>query len=166
VTSRERNPQFCGTPNRFRDRGFYSIQPDEFTCPESEIDLDGPIGVVDSLVPKPFSPTTAAVTFQTTVMTSVASTESSPTTLKPTTQVTTSSSTSSRVKSTTTASTTPRPTMSTTGKPIPKNSPSWRQNSQGTVSHKQRPPLVLGFPPSRGQQIDDSKEVQVKNAFR
>ncbi|XP_055595171.1 uncharacterized protein LOC129745835 isoform X3 [Uranotaenia lowii] len=64
VTSRERNPQFCGSPSRFHDRGFYSIQPDELTCPDAE-----------------------------------------------------------------------------------------------------RPPLVLGYPPQRGTQIDDSKEVQVKNAF-
>lgn len=27
VTSRERNPQFCGSPPRFKDRGFYSIEP-------------------------------------------------------------------------------------------------------------------------------------------
>lgn len=32
VTSRERNPQFCGSPPRFRDRGFYSIQPEELPC--------------------------------------------------------------------------------------------------------------------------------------
>ncbi|XP_069677664.1 uncharacterized protein haf isoform X2 [Periplaneta americana] len=32
VTSRERNPQFCGMPTRLRDRGFYSIQPGELTC--------------------------------------------------------------------------------------------------------------------------------------
>jgi Leucine-rich repeat (LRR) protein len=182
VTSRERNPQFCGTPNRFRERGFYSIQPDEFTCPESEIDLDGPIGVVDSLVPKPFSPSTAAATFQTTIMTTLASTESSsatttenPETRKPEDKKSeasttdsprlVSSMTTSRGKSSTTkASTTKTPT--TTVKPTVKNSPSWRQNSQGTVSHKQRPPLVLGFPPQRGQHIDDSKEVQVKNAYR
>ncbi|GLV38849.1 hattifattener [Carabus blaptoides fortunei] len=34
VTSRERNPQFCGSPPRFRERGFYSIQPEELTCTE------------------------------------------------------------------------------------------------------------------------------------
>lgn len=28
VTSRERNPQFCGSPTRLKDRGFYTIQPD------------------------------------------------------------------------------------------------------------------------------------------
>jgi len=27
VTSRERNPQFCSAPPHFRDRSFYSIQP-------------------------------------------------------------------------------------------------------------------------------------------
>ncbi|XP_049305999.1 leucine-rich repeat and fibronectin type-III domain-containing protein 2 isoform X2 [Bactrocera dorsalis] len=32
VTSRERNPQFCGSPTNFRDRGFYSIQPEELIC--------------------------------------------------------------------------------------------------------------------------------------
>ncbi|XP_053958709.1 leucine-rich repeat and fibronectin type-III domain-containing protein 2 isoform X2 [Anastrepha ludens] len=37
VTSRERNPQFCGSPTRFRDRGFYSIQPEELTCLEKDI---------------------------------------------------------------------------------------------------------------------------------
>lgn len=39
----------------------------------------------------------------------------------------------------------------------------WRQNT----SAKQRPPLVLGFPSGRGSsRVDDSSEVQVKNAFR
>lgn len=28
VTSRERNPQFCGSPPRFTERNFYSIEPD------------------------------------------------------------------------------------------------------------------------------------------
>lgn len=27
VTSRERNPQFCGSPPKFKERGFYSIEP-------------------------------------------------------------------------------------------------------------------------------------------
>ena len=57
-------------------------------------------------------------------------------------------------------------TTTTTSKtPATKN---WRTNgaSNNSPPHKQRPPLVLGFPPQRGTQIDDSKEVQVKNAFR
>ncbi|XP_028901422.1 leucine-rich repeat-containing protein 4B isoform X2 [Zeugodacus cucurbitae] len=36
VTSRERNPQFCGSPTHFRDRGFYSIQPEELICADLE----------------------------------------------------------------------------------------------------------------------------------
>ncbi|XP_063237644.1 leucine-rich repeat and fibronectin type III domain-containing protein 1-like protein [Bacillus rossius redtenbacheri] len=32
VTSRERNPQFCGSPAAMRDRGFYSIVPEELRC--------------------------------------------------------------------------------------------------------------------------------------
>lgn len=28
VTSRERNPQFCGSPPRFKDKSFYNIQPE------------------------------------------------------------------------------------------------------------------------------------------
>lgn len=52
MTSRERNPQFCGSPNRFRDRGFYSIQPDELTCPDdNEPEPIGPVGVIDNLQP-------------------------------------------------------------------------------------------------------------------
>ncbi|KAH8269306.1 hypothetical protein KR018_002317 [Drosophila ironensis] len=52
VTSRERNPQFCGTPPRFRDRGFYSIQPEELSCPDiADAALRGPVGLADNLKP-------------------------------------------------------------------------------------------------------------------
>ncbi|XP_057372454.1 uncharacterized protein LOC130693341 isoform X1 [Daphnia carinata] len=34
VTSRERSPQFCGSPPDFRSRSFYQLGPDELTCPE------------------------------------------------------------------------------------------------------------------------------------
>lgn len=46
--------------------------------------------------------------------------------------------------------------------------PAWRQSgtATGTPHKQQRPPLVLGFPAQRGTRIDDSNEVQVKNAFR
>ena len=185
VTSRERNPQFCGTPTRFRERGFYSIQAEELTCPESEIDLAGPIGVVDSLVPKPFS---SPASLQTTILvtpSSSATTISPPesrsdtqTTVQSTITARSSSSQSSTSISSTNIpfliSTTPTQQPSststatlklTTNKSQPRNSNTWRQTSNQSVQ-KQRPPLVLGFPPQRGQQVDDSKEVQVKNAFR
>lgn len=70
VTSRERNPQFCGSPNRFRDRGFYSIQPEELSCPDNDVDLSGPIGVIDSLKPKTSSTTQAPSSTLTTTQTS------------------------------------------------------------------------------------------------
>ncbi|XP_053677019.1 leucine-rich repeat and fibronectin type-III domain-containing protein 3 [Anopheles nili] len=201
VTSRERNPQFCGSPNRFRDRGFYSIQPEELNCPESEVALEGPVGVVESLLPK-------TTTLRTTSVSTTASTTLStqPTTLAGTTNATiaatspptttqqqqgsstiageissasngttaqsTSSSTtltttspSTTKQSTTAATAAAQATTTTTSKtPATKN---WRTNASSNNSppHKQRPPLVLGFPPQRGTQVDDSKEVQVKNAF-
>lgn len=62
---------------------------------------------------------------------------------------------------------TPPPPIST--QPPPRNTPSWRNNPpSGTGgSHKQRPPLVLGFPPQRAATTkSDDNEVQVKNAYR
>ncbi|XP_059618718.1 leucine-rich repeat and fibronectin type III domain-containing protein 1 [Phlebotomus argentipes] len=158
VTSRERNPQFCGTPNRFRDRGFYSIQPDELTCPESEIDLNGPIGVVDSLVPKLTEPPPSS--------TSAGSIDSSTTSNNPLTTSPTGGPviSSSSATPTTTGGTTTKTTQLPNKATANRNSPNWRQ--QNSSAHKQRPPLVLGFPPQRGTKIDDSNEVQVKNAFR
>lgn len=52
----------------------------------------------------------------------------------------------------------------TTLKSTIRNQSTWRQNS--STAHKPRPPLVLSFPQQKSTQIDDSKEVQVKNAFR
>ncbi|CRK93334.1 CLUMA_CG006875, isoform A [Clunio marinus] len=189
VTSRERNPQFCGSPGRFRDRGFYSIQPEELICAETDIETNGPIGVVDSLVPKPFSaaPTPSSTTLFVTPSTvslnsTIHYTSGSRNPLLSTSVLTTttvktiksshSKNSSQRPIETTTKH--PKASLSTTqvnvehGKATTKapvrNANNWRQNSN-QPSHKQRPPLVLGFPPQRGQQIDESKEVQVKNAF-
>lgn len=121
MTSRERNPQFCGTPARFRDRGFYSIQAEELTCPESEIDLDGPVGVVDSLLPKskltspsPTSTSTKLTTspVQTTIEVTSPSTTSLSTTVSSTTQLSTT--TASTTKLSTVSTTTAGPTSSST----------------------------------------------------
>lgn len=111
VTSRERNPQFCGSPNRFRDRGFYSIQPEELTC-QNDADLTGPVGVVDSLVPKISSstPTTQPSSTLTTAQTktsasSSSSSSSSSTASKETTKESTT------LTSSTTVTTTPPSTV-------------------------------------------------------
>ncbi|XP_062706539.1 leucine-rich repeat and fibronectin type-III domain-containing protein 3 isoform X4 [Aedes albopictus] len=186
VTSRERNPQFCGSPNRFRDRGFYSIQPEELTCPDAEVSIEGPVGVVDSLLPKTTStsprPTTVLTTLPPTSLatnTTLSSTTILSTTAPTTTPLSSSSSQETQPPTTTTESTTlttttqsttkqsttaaATTTTATTTKASVKNN-NWRSNNN-SPPHKQRPPLVLGFPPQRGTQIDDSKEVQVKNAF-
>lgn len=188
VTSRERNPQFCGSPARFRERGFYSIQPEELACSDTDIAIDGPVGVIESLVPKPFSAaptpssttlfvTPSTVTLNTTphvsrssgrppltTKTFESSTPNSPRASYQ--QNVTESSTKSISDSSTAQSTAKATSTATTSTKSPaRNSNTWRQNSN-QPAHKQRPPLVLGFPPQRGQQIDESKEVQVKNAFR
>ncbi|XP_053694028.1 vasorin [Sabethes cyaneus] len=145
VTSRERNPQFCGSPNRFRDRGFYSIQPEELSCPDAEV-----IG------------TTNATTSGTTALSTISPTTNAvPSSSSQETPATNSTTDSTTVLTTTTHSTTKQSTAATTKASVTKN---WRNNNN-SPPHKQRPPLVLGFPPQRGTQIDDSKEVQVKNAF-
>lgn len=115
VTSRERNPQFCGTPTRLRDRGFYSIQAEELTCPESDIDINGPVGVIDSLIPKNLTtsiPSTTRLTTQspttvlTTAPTTVAIVQTTPTT------------TTTNVISTTNSTTLLNKILSTTAPPL------------------------------------------------
>jgi Leucine rich repeat len=190
VTSRERNPQFCGSPGKYRERGFYSIQPEELTCAENDTGLDGPIGVIDSLVPKPFSaaPTPSSTTIFVTPSTVTINTTpphvSRASGRPPLTTTTFESSTVNTPRaylsqnisnesstkftippSSSTTQAAAKTTSTTTKSPVRNSNSNWRQNSN-QPSHKQRPPLVLGFPPQRGQQIDDSKEVQVKNAFR
>ncbi|XP_036341079.1 leucine-rich repeat-containing protein 4C [Rhagoletis pomonella] len=49
VTSRERNPQFCGSPARFRDRGFYSLQPEELICSEKKTTANNTNNEMDDL---------------------------------------------------------------------------------------------------------------------
>lgn len=175
VTSRERNPQFCGSPPKFRDRGFYSIQPDEFIC-DSNIQ-EGATNAIEALVPKPFS---SAITPSSTTLfvtpsssppirrsqeksTSSRTTSTSPVPLNNSRTSTERILKSSTVSETTQATTTVKISPSTTTtKASIKASGNWRQQTS------KRPPLVLGLDRSKGQSqaIDDSKEIQVKNAFR
>ncbi|KAH8410512.1 hypothetical protein KR215_010426 [Drosophila sulfurigaster] len=147
VTSRERNPQFCGTPPRFRDRGFYSIQPEELNCPEiADAALRGPVGLADNL--KPTFPTSPdSVEFETgsgtgtgtgtgtaassPVATSVSSTPPTTTTTVSTTTTTTAAPTTSSSLSTT-ASTTPRPATTAATKSV-KALPTVGVNGTGSV---------------------------------
>lgn len=182
VTSRERNPQFCGSPPRFRARGFYSIQPEELTCNDRHgvvqpvlnnepFDEGATIGVVDSL--KPTKSTTVPTTTttkkpSTTKTTTLSTTTRAPSTAIQTTTTSTTSSTTTTTPSTTISSTkstitptstTPRSEKSSSLKPIVRE--------YDKVQSQHRPPMVFGQPGPRGPiKPDDSDEVMVKNAFR
>lgn len=117
VTTRERNPQFCGSPPKFRDRSFYSIDPKELACSA------GPVGVA----------TVVAANLDDLVIPQQ-NASGSTTTNKPSTTVTTSITQSTSSTTTSVATTT---TTTTTRKP--KTSPTWKPT--------QKPPLVMaGFP--------------------
>ncbi|KAJ8979500.1 hypothetical protein NQ317_007683 [Molorchus minor] len=165
VTSRERNPQFCGSPPKFRDRGFYSIQPEELSCSDKVSNTTIPASSQKEtviVVPKNEAVGVATVVSadlddliaaNPEMEASQKSSTSSSTTKQPVTKTTTTvTSTTSSVTTSSSA-----PTKSSTAKPKVKTSaPNWKTN--------QRPSMVLGYP-SRGKN-DDSKEVIVKNAFR
>nr|XP_016942882.1 leucine-rich repeat and fibronectin type-III domain-containing protein 2 isoform X1 [Drosophila suzukii] len=112
VTSRERNPQFCGTPPRFRDRGFYSIQPEELSCPDiADAALRGPVGLADNLKPT-LSSSPDSVEYETGLGTGTVGTGTVGTGTAASAPVTSSvsSSTSTTTPTTTTTTTTPEPT--------------------------------------------------------
>lgn len=159
VTSRERNPQFCGSPPKFRDRSFYSIQPEELACSKDQKKQNGTkskpdsIGVAtvvsanldDLIVAQQDQPITTSTTTTSTTTT---------TTKKPNTSKSTISTTSTSSTSTTTSSTT---SQTTTTKSKTKPTTAWKTT--------QRPSLVMSGFPARSK-ADDTKEVIVKNAFR
>ncbi|KAH1013704.1 hypothetical protein HUJ04_002664 [Dendroctonus ponderosae] len=120
VTSRERNPQFCGSPPKFRDRNFYSIELNELSCSNAS----KPIGVAtvvtanldDLVIPQQNA-------------------SSSTTTKKPSSTTSKTTVTTSVTKSTSSATS----SVATTRKPKP--SPTWKST--------QKPPLVMAGFPSR-----------------
>lgn len=109
VTSRERNPQFCGSPVHFRERGFYSIQPEEFKCDDRNSSASQKSEVI---VPKPFSTpvTPSSTTLFVTPSSSVVS--------SPVTRASHKGRQTSRTTSTTTTTAAPQPssTSATTQK--------------------------------------------------
>lgn len=149
VTSRERNPQFCGSPPRFRDRGFYSIQPEELTCAEgigvaTVVSDDNDDILLDQdtyLAPK--ATTTTDKPSPTPISSSTTSQKQNS---SQTHRITTSRSTTSSSTTTSLRTTVPATSRTTV--------PPWRQS---------RPPLVMGFPPRKA---DETAEVLVKNAYR
>ncbi|CAH0689848.1 unnamed protein product [Chilo suppressalis] len=157
VTSRERNPQFCGSPPHFRERGFYSFEPNELVCehetttlPEKKTTVkketsnwkSSPTTIVSSTsTSKDYLKTSPTVSTTTTTTTTTTAVNDNETTTKNSTSTTTS---------------TIRPTRIPSLRPA---APTWRH------APNQRPPLVMNYPQQK-QKIDDSNEVIVKNAYR
>ncbi|XP_013182912.2 leucine-rich repeat and immunoglobulin-like domain-containing nogo receptor-interacting protein 1 [Amyelois transitella] len=150
VTSRERNPQFCGHPPNFRERGFYSFEPNELVC-ENDKNTTAEQSTTHKLIdllPNP-STTVSSTTSRETVI-------SSSTEFYSTTSVTNSQTSSKPITTQPSPSTTVRPGRIPSVRPA---SPIWRH------APNQRPPLIMNFPQQKSK-IDDSKEVIVKNAYR
>lgn len=155
VTSRERNPQFCGNPPHFRDRGFYSFEPSELVC-EQESTIAPIVHSVAPIEINNWKISETTTTSTTTTTTTQAPTETS--TVSSSRPVTTSSSeapskpTSPQDMSTTTAKSSRIPSV----RPA---APTWRH------APHQRPPLVMNFAQQKPK-LDDTNEVIVKNAYR
>lgn len=71
VTSRERNPQFCGQPPELRERSFYQVNPSELACNASVTE--------DPLLPPSEATTTSVRTTPTTTSTTVTTPETTTT---------------------------------------------------------------------------------------
>lgn len=159
VTSRERNPQFCGHPPHFRERGFYSFEPNELVCDQETTTTNEKSTIT-------FKEDDAWKTTPGTTSTTIRSTTNSVST---TARATTTTSTTTSTPETTTITEGPNkpvttPTATTTTKSIRTPTvrpvaPTWRHATN------QRPPLVMSFPQQKTK-VDDSNEVLVKNAYR
>lgn len=152
VTSRERNPQFCGNPPHFRDRGFYSFEPSELICDHETTTSSEKYTTTKkdnsdwNMTPATIKTTTTSTTRDSIINATASST----------TSTTTSNSETSSKTTQTTSTSTARPNRIPSVRPA---SPTWRH------APNQRPPLVMNFPQQKPK-IDDSNEVIVKNAYR
>ncbi|GBP06008.1 Leucine-rich repeats and immunoglobulin-like domains protein 3 [Eumeta japonica] len=155
VTSRERNPQFCGQPAHLKQRGFYSLEPNELIC-ESENTDDASIKNETHSEPKKkieWQQTSSTPSGIATSTITAATTAHSSTT---TTTEDTIETTSKIILTQTANGTSVQPVRNSSTRPA---APNWRH-----VAH-QRPPLVTNFPQQKPK-ADDSNEVIVKNAYR
>ncbi|XP_031763684.2 leucine-rich repeats and immunoglobulin-like domains protein 1 [Galleria mellonella] len=155
VTSRERNPQFCGNPPHFRERGFYSFEPNELVC-ESETTT-----APEKLSTKEIKENIELKTSTTTTTTSTSSPKE--TVVSSTTPVTSNSVVTRNNELTTKSNVTQPATFSTIRTtripPVRPAAPNWRH------APNQKPPIIMNFPQQKPK-IDDSNEVIVKNAYR
>ncbi|XP_014362181.2 vasorin isoform X1 [Papilio machaon] len=158
VTSRERNPQFCGNPAHFRDRGFYSFEPSELVCDQESTTI------LERLVPTTTTSTSTTTEKNDINLNTSPSTTTSPTSLRTTLSTSTTMSTTTVAHEEPSSKASVQATTTTSDKPsrIPSVKPAlpnWRHGSN------QRPPLIMNFPQQKPK-LDDSNEVIVKNAYR
>ncbi|KAK7050068.1 hypothetical protein SK128_028179, partial [Halocaridina rubra] len=154
VTSRERNPQFCGQPPEYRNRSFYQLSPLEFICNDTEtIHPEGP-KAEDPIIPVIQLPSSSSTT-ETTLSTALTSAPTSP----PTVSIEITSSPKPRVTSyeptatTYTPGTVSRPEDASTG--VGSIGNIQRGPGGEGPSTKRRPNLEVpayGAPPTRSQQ--------------
>ncbi|KAI4488405.1 hypothetical protein M0804_005253 [Polistes exclamans] len=182
VTSRERKPPFCGSPQRLQDKNFYNIDINDMTCertPEiigigtvESVDTREPTGPSDNLgVATHHSTIRPQIPTQTTTTTTTSTT--TPSTTTPSTTTTTIFSTT-EFRRTTEApqtstmfpSTTNRPTAARTGNVVIMRttlSPPKHVQDQ-PQQHQPRPPLVLGSPLYKAKSSD--RDIIVKDVLR
>ncbi|XP_043522739.1 uncharacterized protein LOC122535337 isoform X2 [Frieseomelitta varia] len=169
VTSRERKPQFCGSPQKLQDKSFYNIDPNEMTC-ERTPEIIG-IGTVESVDTKePTGSAIAANSYDSTPRPSInVSTTVTTTTISTTAPA---SSTTEFQRAETSSSNTPRtitnrPTVARTGNVVIMRttlSPPKQIQDHQLQQHQPRPPLVLGSPLYKSKFND--KDIVVKDVLR
>lgn len=169
VTSRERKPQFCGSPQKLQDKSFYNISPGEMIC-ENAPEIVG-IGTVESVdtkeptgsagIASSYNPITRP---STNIFYNVTTTTASTTTLLSST--TESQKIETTPFSTTLKTITNRPTVARTGNVVIMRttlSPP-KQVQDQLQQHQPRPPLVLGSPLYKSKLND--KDIIVKDVLR
>ncbi|KAK2582516.1 hypothetical protein KPH14_004813 [Odynerus spinipes] len=172
VTSRERKPAFCGSPQRLQDKNFYNIDPTDMTCDRTpEIVGIGTVESVDTREPTGPSENLGVVSHHPTIRphiptqaTSTSTTTSSTTTIFSTTEY--RRPTEPPQTSTAFPSTSNRPNAARTGNVVimrttltpPKHVQDQPQQ------HQPRPPLVLGSPLYKAKSSD--RDIIVKDVLR
>ncbi|XP_059049827.1 leucine-rich repeat and immunoglobulin-like domain-containing nogo receptor-interacting protein 1 [Achroia grisella] len=154
VTSRERNPQFCGNPPHFRERGFYSLEPNELVCETETTTASEKLTTKEIRENIELKTSTTSTTTTTTPKESIVSSTSSVSS-----QSAVIKNNELPIKPNFTQPTTFSTVRTTRIPPVRPAAPSWRH------APNQRPPLVMNFPQQKPK-IDDSNEVIVKNAYR
>ncbi|KAG8231943.1 hypothetical protein J437_LFUL011412 [Ladona fulva] len=162
VTSRERDPQFCGTPARLKETPFHLIQPEELVCVEDDNkeeslkeevkeELKEVIEEVELENEKPWAPTAVTSTSSTnrppiTTYKPPVGLDQFPTT-KTTTTTTTTPTPGTTLSTTTTTTTTARPTTTTTATTSTDQTPT--EGPTGVPSYViSKQPQILKYPPT------------------